>query len=136
MPGQPRTSKGADDIRAKLNKTSATLSKGVVVKLDTDADEVLLPAADTDHVYGVVLNDIGDGKWGDIQIRGRALGLSAGALATRGVLLKADTAGKLVAWAASAGANAHVVGTLETTAAGANELVEVELAGPGVIKQG
>jgi hypothetical protein len=133
---QVRSTKSAGDIRGKKNTTGAALLKGTSVKLHTAKDEVALPAADTDHIYGVVLNDIPDDGWGDIQIRGKALCLTAGALATNGVRLKSDTAGKVVAWSATAGNNAHVVGTLETIAGAADELVEVELAGPGTIAQG
>lgn len=133
---QARSIKGADDIRAKKNATGSTIAKARVVKLDTDSEEILLPGATTDHLYGVTLAAIPNLAYGDIQTRGRAICTAAGALATRGILLMTDTAGKVVAWSAAGGTNAAVVGTLETTAAADGDEVEVELAGPGVIKQG
>ena len=133
---QPRSIKEPDDIRAKKNTTGTTILARTVVKLHTAKDEMRLPAATTDHLYGVALYDIPDGAWGDFQIRGRALCRAAGALATLGIRLMSNVTGQVVAWAAAAGTNAQVVGTLETTAGAANDLVEVELAGPGAIAQG
>jgi len=124
------------EIRSKKNSTGSTISAGLVVILDSTEDLIKLPTATTDHLYGVAMNDIPTGEWGDVQIRGRAKVLSNGALATPGILLMSGADGKAIAWTAIAGTNAQVLGIQETTTAGANEFVEVELAGPGIIKQG
>lgn len=131
-----RSRKDANDIRAYFNNSaSVTLAKGRVVVGDTGRDHIKYPAADTDKVKGVCINDIPPKTWGDVQVRGTAKCVAAGALATPHVQLKADTAGKVVAWAASAGAVAHLVGSLESLAGADGDLVEVELAGPGIMQQ-
>lgn len=132
----PRQAMGADDIRAVYNNTGSEIAAHVAVKKGSVVDEVALPAADTDHLLGVTLAVIPPASWGCVQIRGRAKVVAGGALATPGVALKATTAGKAAAWSASAGNNAHVLGTLETTASTDGDIVEVELNGPGSMKQG
>jgi hypothetical protein len=46
------------------------------------------------------------------------------------------TAGKVATWSASTGNNAAVVGKAITSASADGDLLEVELAGPGVVRQG
>ncbi len=134
--GQARSTKGSDDLRAKKNVTGAQIDKHLVVRLDSTEGQMGLPATTTDPIYGVTIGDVPDGDMGDVQIRGRAVIKAGGALPTPGVRVMSNAAGKVIAWAAAAGTNAHVVGTLETTSAAEDDLVEVELAGPGVVAQG
>lgn len=134
--GQVRSIKDSECIRSKLNNTGGTIAKGTVCKLNGVVGEAAVMAATTDDVYGVAMADIADGAMGDFQIRGKALVLSGGALATPGTLLMSSATGKAAAWAAGAGTNANVLGIQETTASGADELIEVELAGPATSKQG
>jgi hypothetical protein len=91
-------------------------------------DDVQLPTASTDLLMGVVKDgDILNGAFGTIQIRGVALCRAAGALATPGIAVMANAAGRVVA---HANGNA-LLGFLLNTATALDDLVEVELAGPG-----
>jgi hypothetical protein len=125
-----------EGIRGKLNNTGSDIAAHMAVKLDSTVDQIALVGATTDHVFGVTHAIIADGAYGDIVTRGQALVLSGAAMATIGVLTMADATGRAIAWSAAGGTNANVLGTLLTTASGAAELVEIELAGPGVINQG
>lgn len=132
---QPRQNVSGPEILSGKNTSGSTIPKGSVVKAHSVTDEVRLVAAATDAIHGVVMRDIADGEYGPIQRTGRALVLAAGALATPGTLLM-SAAGKAGAWSASAGNAANVLGTQNTTADGADELIEVDLAGPGSFRDG
>jgi hypothetical protein len=125
-----------EGIRGKLNNTGSDIAAHMCVKMHTVADEIALVGATTDHVFGVTHAIIADGAYGDVVTRGQAIVLSGAAMATLGVLTMADATGRAIAWTAGAGANANVLGTLLSTASGAAEQVEIELAGPGAFKQG
>ena len=138
MSGEATRIVAPESIRACRNTTGATILKNTVVKLSQVTRRlVLLPAALTDHIYGVTMEDIKDGSWGDVQVSGCALCRAHGALANTGIKLMAVNAtGRVVLWApGGAGLNANLVGLLETTALAQDDLVEVELAGPGVVEQ-
>lgn len=138
MPGEPRTIVNPGDIRAKKNSTGATLPKGTVVKISAASDDLVLkPGAIADAAYGVAMNDILDGQWGDIQIRGIAIALAGTGGVTRGDRLTHDSAGfgRLSTSAPAAGTNNAFVGVANRTAA-VGTLFEVELAAPGASFQG
>ena len=137
MTGEGTRIVAATDIRWKKNTTGVTIVKNTVVKLDATEDLIVLPTATTDHLYGVTMEDIPTGaKGGDVQVRGRACCRADGVLAVPGILLMSDAAGRVTTWAAAGGTNAQVVGQLEDTAGALDDVIMVELAGPGVIKQG
>lgn len=133
---QVRNIVDADDIRSGYNSTVATLAAARVVVLTASGDrEIKLPAASTEDVVGVTMAAIAVSEWGDVQIRGVAPCTAAAAI-TVGDRLMMDTAGKVLTWTASTGVNAAVVGKALTAASADGDLVEVELAGPGVVRQG
>jgi hypothetical protein len=109
--------------RSAKNSTGSTIvAKRVVVGYDA---AITLPAADTDATFGVTMGDIATGTIGDIQIAGRAIVTSGGAV-TAGVLVTQDTAGKVVTWTASGGR--AIVGKAVTGTTGGDQDLEVELA--------
>lgn len=122
--------------RSKKNATGSDIAANTFVILDSTEDQIKLPTGTTVALYGVTSEIIKNGYWGDVQIFGRAICRAEGALATPGVRLMSTTAGRVQAWSAGAGTNAQMAGLLETTAAVQDDLVEVELAGPGQIQQG
>jgi Uncharacterized conserved protein (DUF2190) len=125
-----RPIRSESDIRTGLNDSGSTITEGKVVRLSgAGADQIALPSADTDPVFGVTMEDIADDIRGDIQIGGRAV-VTAGAAVSRGALLTMTTAGKVVTWTASG--NRAVVGVANTAAGADGDSIEVELAGPGV----
>ncbi len=136
--GEPRVTVNPGDIRAKKNSTGATLPRGTVVKLSAATDDLILkPTAIADAHYGVVMNDILDGQWGDVQIRGIAVILAGTGGVTRGDRLTHDAAnfGRVSTAAPAGGANNALVGVANRTAA-AGVLTEAELAAPGSMMQG
>lgn len=132
---QIRSSCDADDIVSKKNNTGSTMLKGMVVKMDTTQDCIVLPAATTDGILGVVRNDIAPGAMGDVQIEGLAIVLAGGAISVGGEVM-ANTSGKGVAFSAGAGTNANLLGKANSAASVDGDYIEVELSGPGTIKQG
>ena len=136
MTGEGTRIVAATDIRPKKNLTANTILKNTVVILDATQDLIKLPTNNTDPVYGVTMEDIKVGVTGNVQIRGRAVCRADGILAVPGILLMTDNAGRVTTWAAAGGTNADVVGHLEDTSAALDDTVMVELAGPGIFKQG
>jgi len=132
------TTRITPEIRSKRNSSGVTILANTVVKLDTTEDQIILPAATTDALYGVTMDQtILTGYFGDIQIRGVAKCRAHAALATPGIrLMSVAGTGRVDTWAAGGGTNAQVVGLLLTTAGAQDDLVEVELAGPATIAQG
>ena len=134
--GQLRQIIGPEDLRSGYNNTGSSIGEALVVVLNNAGDrEVELPGAVTDDVYGVTLDAIADDTWGDVQIRGQAICTCSAAVAI-GARLMMDTAGKVLTWSAAAGSNAAVVGKALTATSADGDLLEVELAGPGVVRQG
>jgi hypothetical protein len=134
--GQPRQIIGPQDLRSGYNATGSSIGAALVVVLDNAGDrQIELPGAVTDDVYGVTLKAIANVTWGDVQIRGQAI-CTASAAITIGDRLMLTTAGKVATWTAAGGSNAAVVGKAITAATTDGDLIEVELAGPGVVRQG
>lgn len=135
--GQLRTRKSALTMVGVKNATGSDIAAKLGVIHAAAADQIKLPAATTEGIWGITAEAIANGEWGTIQTGpGKALCTSAGALATIGAELTVQTTGKVAAFAAGGGTNANLVGVLNTTAGGADEDVEVELAAPFNIKQG
>ncbi len=131
---QPRSK--PTEILPGLNNTGSTIAAyRVVVRDATGVDEIALPGAVTDDVYGVTMAAILDDKYGDIQTRGVAICTAAAAI-TQGARLMMDTAGKVLTWTAAGGANAAVVGIADIAAGAFGDLLEVTLAGPATSRQG
>lgn len=96
-----------------------------LVKLDANGD-VVLAAAATDKIHGVLLNKPKSGEAASVGRIGVAKILAGGAIAI-GDRITSDAAGKGVAAAPAAGTNNGTVGiALEAGAAG--EIVSVELS--------
>lgn len=136
MPFEPRRIMNDKDERSALNKSGSTLAKGAAVKIEATNDDgvALATAPATDDVFGIVMADIPDQGWGQVQTRGKAICLAGGTV-TKGDRLTVAAGGKLITWTAAAGANACVAGTAQRSAV-LNDLFEVELAGPAVSRQG
>ena len=116
-----------ESILSAFNPGTAIGAKLAVRKNATDGDQVALPAASTDGLFGVTVNPIGASKWGDVQTRGVAIVISGAAVAA-GATLMSNTAGKAITFVAAAG-NA-ILGQAKNAAAGADEEIEVILSGP------
>ena len=123
-------------VRARYNGTGSDIAANVAVMLDSTSKYIKLPSSNAVALHGVTRAAIANGKWGDVQVSGVALVKASGALATPGIQLMSDTAGKAVTFAAASGVNAQVLGQLLTTGSALNDLVEVELLGLGTIQQG
>jgi hypothetical protein len=139
MIDNPRVIAAPHDFRSAKNSSGATIAKGRVVKLKTTGtDDVILPTAIGDAVFGVVTADIPDGAVGTVQVRGRALVLIGTGGVTAGDKLTHDTGGfgRVSTAAPAAGTNNALVGLATRTEATAGTLSECELCGPGVFFQG
>jgi hypothetical protein len=135
----PRPIVPIQSIRSKQNKTGATIPKGTVVKMSAATDDLLLiPTALADAHYGVAMADILDQAFGDIQINGQAVVLVGGTAVVRGNRVTHDVAnfGKIAPVGAVAGTNYALVGLANRSEPTLGNLVEVELAGPGITFQG
>lgn len=124
---QPRCAPIAGGITAKKNPSGSTLLKGVLVKLGATAHEVALCTAATDTIYGVVMNDIPAGEWGDIQHSGGKALVRGGAAVAIGSYVTADADGEGVVTTTNLDS---YIGIAETLGAD-NELFEVALTTPG-----
>ena len=134
--GEPTWIVAGHHIRSKLNATGTDLPKNTVVILDAVQDQITLPSASTDSVYGVTMEIIKDGERGAVQLRGSTICLADGPLPTPGILVTMDAAGRVTTCAPAGGTNAAVVGSLCDTALVLDEPVMVELSGPGIFLQG
>ena len=98
-----------------------------VVKFGTADGLVVQSAAAADAHIGVV--ELGQDTASarvDVIMDGTAE-VTAGAAITRGALLSADSSGRVIAAAASAGANVRTVGTALASAGAAGEIIPVAL---------
>lgn len=107
-----------------LNSTGSTIAKGTIVARGA-GETITVATTDTAVILGVAGEDIENGCYGRVVIRGTAL-VKFSAAQTVGARLTAGTGGKAVA--ATTGDSvlgiAREVGATDT-------LAEVELAGPG-----
>lgn len=127
-----------EQIVSLKNTSGADRLKGTVVILKNVAGEFALPAGDaTDHWYGVLTHDCKVNDFGDVAVGPcRVPVIASAALATPGAKLMATSAGKSATWAAGAGTNRAVLGSVLTVASGADVLHEVFLAAPDTVHQG
>lgn len=126
----PREAPGR--ISAGRNRSSSDILAFRFVRLDTSEapDGVETASAATDNLHGVSMAAIPDGTNGDIVLTGLAK-VTAGAAVAVGVRVTSDATGRAVAGTPGAGvANG---GTTKTAAANADDIIEVELAGPGAL---
>lgn len=122
--GEPTAQIPPEGIRAGLNNTGSTILKQTLVKLVSSAIQRIAKAGAGQLVYGVTLQDIPDGGYGDIQTTGKAIVLAGGTIAIGGAVAS-DASGLAVAAAA-----ADTTAGVAVTAGAAAGQVEVELAGP------
>ncbi len=109
------------------NNSGVTIPQGRGVKRANDAvDGVLLTAASTDIPYGVSTAEVLNGAHASFITEGVAVVEAGAAMATNGVGVMLDSAGKAIAWVAGS-ANVRL-GWLRDTASAAGEFVRVELA--------
>ncbi len=116
-----------EDLRSGLNNSGNTIVKNSCVSWHTTKREIVLPSAANVLFAGVTQEDIADGEWGTIQHRNKTVIRAHGALATIGIRLEMVSTGRVDTHAGTD----TVIGTLLTTAAAQDDLVEVELVGPG-----
>lgn len=113
----------------KNGEASATISKGMAVKLNTSADaEVLKCSATADLAIGIALEDIAADAWGDIQLLGVAVCLAGGSV-TRGDRVGPDAASKV----ATIATDKKTVLGMALRSAALDEYFEVLMTGPGVL---
>jgi hypothetical protein len=117
-------------IRSAFNNSGSTILKGTIVKLNTAgplyAGEIAKAAANSDTLYGVTMQDILTGAWGDVQISGIAIVL-VGTNSVVGARLTSDANGKTITWATTQ----SLLGIAITAGNTTDVYQEVELAGPG-----
>lgn len=109
-----------------------------LVKLDgaNGTDAVALATAATDKLVGVTMETIGKGgKFGDVQVAGRAV-VTAGAAIAIGDRITAGASGKAAVWAPAPGTNHSFAGTAMSAASGDGVDFEMELQPPGSVAQG
>lgn len=126
---EPRVFVSPGDIRSVYNGTGGELAKGTIVMYaasPTVNGEIVAATAVNDAFLGVLMEDLPDASWGNCQIRGIALVLSLGAIAAN-ARLTWGTGAK----ATTAAAGNGVLGIAAMAAAGADELFQAELSGPG-----
>lgn len=135
---EPRAIVPEKGIRPGLNSTGSDIAKHVCVELGVAGDPPTIALASAGAaIYGVVVSsqvragvtpDVGipDTEIGDIQVEGRVPILAAGAIPVGSLVMATATGAVIVATSTNT-----PIGTALTT--GVNtELLEVELAGPGV----
>ena len=133
----PRAIVPASGQRVGRNRSGVDLAKSQIVRLDAanGVDAVTLATAATDTLYGVTTEIVINGADGNVQIAGKTVVIS-GNVVTIGQRLTTDGTGRAVPAAPGAGTNNGLIGLAITAAAGAAELIEVELCCPGCVIQG
>lgn len=99
-----------------------------VVRFGTADGQVVQSSAATDAHVGV--SDIGQDTAGsrlDVVMSGFA-NAEAGAAVARGALLSCDSQGRVITAAAAAGSNVRVIGVALAAAAGAGEIIPINVA--------
>ena len=128
----PEPREAAGRITAGRNRSGSPILTQRFVRLDISEapDGVETAAAVTDNIHGVSMSAIDDGANGDIILTGLAR-VTSGAAVTVGDRVNSDGTGRAIT--ASGGAGVANVGVAKTAATGADEVIEVELAGPGSV---
>ncbi len=117
-----------EDIVSFQNGTGSTITANKVVMRDSTTTEgIKLPTAVTDQCVGVTMRDIPTGEYGPLQRAGRAYVTAGAAMATAGVEVMPTTAGKVIAWTASADDNAFSIGSIVGTASADGDTVLIDL---------
>jgi hypothetical protein len=113
-----------NDGLVKTYVADNAVTAGQVVKIgDSDAD-CDVATADTDAIFGIALNSATQGSTVYVQVGGVADGTSSAAI-TRGAIVTATTAGKLVTASPVNGVDSRCVGIALETASGADESIAV-----------
>ncbi len=114
----------APRIRSGFNGTGSTIAKGTIVKLKNapgQTGEIVKSAGATNILYGVLMADIKDQQWGDVQVDGVAVVLCSGTIA-EGAQVGSDANGL----GQAASGNDTLLG-VAVTAGAASAFAEVEL---------
>lgn len=114
-------------IRPGLNETGSAIGKELFVKTvaGSNPDSVEVAGAG-EQVKGVSVEQIeANGDRGDVQVEGMAR-VTSGAAVARGANVAADAAGKAV----TAGTGDIVAGVARSAAAGADEIISIEMTAP------
>lgn len=115
----------SDGVRAGLNSTGSTIAKGTFVKLLSTAAQRIGKAGAGELVFGVTMQDIADGAYGDVQVEGKAIVLAGDTVALAAVVAS-DASGLAVT-----AAEGDITAGSAATAGAAAGYMEVHLAGPG-----
>lgn len=121
----------ANPVLTKSFVAEAAVLPYRVVKCGAADGQVVQSAAAADAHIGVADN-LGQATIGyrcDVVTSGIAEA-EAGAAVTRGALLSADSSGRVITAAASAGSNVRVIGVAMASAGGAGEIIPVNVS-PG-----
>lgn len=121
---QPRTIE--PKIRSAYNNTGSTIPGKRFVTGAYAA--VSLPAAATDQISGVTMQDIPDKTWGDVQIGGVAQVEASAAISAGARVQPVAVTGKAATFAGGGG-NASP-GVAQTASLVDTDIIEVELAAP------
>lgn len=120
-----------NSLLEKKFAAGAAIGANLIVKFGADDDTVIVAAAATDSLLGVVHLGPASGEPVDVMTHGIADVIAGGAI-TRGALVTSDAAGKAVAAAPGAGVNNRVLGVAMRSAV-ANDIIPVLLQ-PGSIQ--
>lgn len=115
----------APEARSGLNNTGSAIPQGTILTWGSTQEEIAPASTATGPFAGVAGEDIADGEWGRVVVKGTALVLFSGAL-TIGARVTSNASGQ----AAAAAAGNAVLGIAREAGAAAT-LAEVELSGPG-----
>lgn len=106
----------------------AAISPGRVVKFGTADGQVLQSTGATDSHIGIV-DEVGQADANgrvDVVLMGIVEAV-AGAAITRGALLSADSSGRVITAAASAGSNVRVIGVALVSAGAAGDIINISV---------
>ena len=121
-----------DRISAGRNRSGADILTQRFVRLDVSEapDGVETAAAATDNLHGVSMSSIKNVSNGDVVLTGLAR-VTSGAAVAVGARVNSDATGRAVT--ATGGAGVANGGVAKTAATAADQVIEIELAGPGSV---
>lgn len=124
----PQLSDLPQEIQSGYNASGSTIPRGRAVRRSgAGTDQIALPAAGTDPILGITLNDIPNLSYGPIAVGGQAIAV-VGAATAAGARLEANTAGKLITRTTGS-----MVGIGNTVTSALDQEVMVMLTGPGAV---
>jgi hypothetical protein len=118
--------RGAITGQSSQFPAGGTVTANRVVKFHSTAGQVVHAAGATEASIGIALNGGAAATTIFVQHHGTALA-TAGAAITEGALLTADSAGRVVTAAPSAGVNNRLIGIALSSAAAANDTITIAI---------